>query len=292
MESTDRGGVRGGVRSARGRRRWWRWPMTALALVGLLLLGPLGVLAFGDLDLDTHWSSASRASSGMAPAPAVEPRALIQVYGARTYNWRGAFGIHTWIATKRGGADRYTVYHVIGWNLYRGRSVVTVSEGGPPDFYWFNARPALLADRRGPEVEALIDRVQAAVAAYPYPDTYRAWPGPNSNTFTAFVARQVPELGLDLPANAIGKDYLANGNVFARMPSGTGWQVSLLGVLGLGIARGGGRRVQRSRTVGGRRLQRSQPAAAGARDRRDARRRRAMTPAPGVALERDGVGPG
>ncbi len=225
------------MRSARTARRWWWWPTSVVALVGVLLLGPLGVLAFGDLDLDTHWSTASRASSGMAPAPQTEPRALVQVYGARTYNWRGAFGIHTWIATKRAGADRYTVYQVIGWNLYRGRPALAVSAGGPPDFYWFNAQPTLLIDRRGSEVESLIDRVEAAVAAYPYPDEYRAWPGPNSNTFTAFVARQVPELGLDLPANAIGKDYLANGRVFDSMPSGTGWQVSLLGLLGVGVAR-------------------------------------------------------
>jgi hypothetical protein len=29
---------------------------------------------------------------------------------------------------------------------------------------------------------------------YPYPNEYRAWPGPNSNTFTAYIAREVPEL--------------------------------------------------------------------------------------------------
>jgi hypothetical protein len=210
--------------------------MVVLALVGLMLLGPLSVLALGDLDLDTHWSATSRASSGQAPSPEAETAALIQVYGARTYNWRGAFGIHTWIATKRSGADVYRVYHVIGWNLRRGRSVVTVSEGGPPDFYWFNAHPQLLVDRRGDEVDALIDKLEAAVAAYPYPNEYRAWPGPNSNTFTAFVARQVPELGLDLPSNAIGKDYLPNGGIVDRTPSGTGWQVSLLGLLGVALA--------------------------------------------------------
>jgi len=105
MGSTARRGGRGGVRDAGRGRRWGRWAMTVVALVGVLLLGPLGVLAFGDLDLDTHWSSASRASSGLAPAPRAEPEPMIQVYGARTYNWRGAFGIHTWIATKRGGAD-------------------------------------------------------------------------------------------------------------------------------------------------------------------------------------------
>lgn len=216
--------------------KWLKWPARAVALVVILLLGPLGVLAFGDLDLKTHWSAASRASSEQAPDPEDEPAALIQVYGARAHNWRGAFGIHTWIATKRQAAARYTVYQAIGWNLYRDRPVVTVRRGGPPDLLWFNARPEILLERRGPGVEALIDRIEAAVAAYPYPRQYQVWPGPNSNTFTAFVARQVPELGLDLPPTAIGKDYLTDGQLIGPMPSGTGWQVSLNGLLGIGLA--------------------------------------------------------
>lgn len=208
--------------------------LAGAAAVLLLLAGPLSVLALGNLDLDSHWSRASRASSGQAPDPAVEREAVIQVYGARTYNWRGAFGIHTWIATKRHDADAYTVHQVIGWNLRRGRPVVATSHGAPADAFWFSARPQLLAERRGPEVEALIDRVEAAVADYPYPQRYSAWPGPNSNTFTAFVARRVPELGVDLPPTAIGKDWLP-GRLVDRTPSGTGWQVSLYGLLGLSV---------------------------------------------------------
>jgi hypothetical protein len=215
--------------------KWFKWPLRAVALVAILLLGPLGVLAFGDLDLETHWSTASRASSEQAPDPQDEPAALIQVYGARAHKWRGAFGIHTWIATKRRGAGHYTVFQAIGWNLYRGRPVLSVSRGGPPDSLWFNATPEILLERRGPGVEALIDRIEAAVAGYPYARQYRVWPGPNSNTFTAYVARQVPELGLDLPPTAIGKDYLVDGQFIDRMPSGTGWQVSLNGLLGVGL---------------------------------------------------------
>ena len=82
-------------------------------------------------------------------------------------------------------------------------------------------------------MDAIIEKVQAAVAAYPYPDSYRTWPGPNSNTFTAFVAREVPELRLNLPATAIGKDYLADGAPIGVAPSGTGAQISLLGLLGV-----------------------------------------------------------
>jgi len=216
--------------------RWRKWPLRFLMIVALLLLGPLSVLAFGNLNLDTHWSAASMASSGQAPKPSQEPVALVQVYGARAYNWRGAFGIHTWIAAKRRSANHYSVYQVIRWNLYRGRSTVSASLVEAPDFAWFNAPPELLKEHRGPGAEALIDRIEGAVAAYPYPSRYRLWPGPNSNTFTAFVARQVPELGLDLPPTAIGKDYLGDGQIFGRMPSGTGWQFSLFGLFGIGLA--------------------------------------------------------
>jgi hypothetical protein len=217
------------------RSRWYRWPLRLVLLLGLLLLGPIAVLAFGNLDLETHWRDADFRSVGLAPRPRDVDEPLVQVYGARAYNWRGAFGIHTWIATKRQGSDHYKVYQVIGWNLHRGRSAVSVSRTETPDHTWYNAPPELLVERRGSGAEALIDRIEASVADYPYADEYRVWPGPNSNTFTAFVARQVPELGLDLPPTAIGKDYLAEGRLFDTMPSGSGWQFSLLGLLGIGV---------------------------------------------------------
>jgi hypothetical protein len=211
---------------------WLKWLARALLLVVVLLLGPLSVLVFGDLDLETPWRNASRASSGQAPDPRLEPAALVMVYGARANNWRGAFAIHTWIATKRRDAEQYTVYQALEWD-----HPVVMAQKSLPDLLWYGARPELLLERRGPGVDALIDRIEAAVASYPYVNEYRVWPGPNSNTFTAFVARQVPELGLDLPPTAIGKDYLPDGHLVDRMPSGTGWQVSLYGLLGIGYAR-------------------------------------------------------
>lgn len=207
------------------------------ALLFLLLLGPFAVLAFGDLDMHTHWRDASLTSSGQAPSPVLVTEPMIQIYGARAFNWRGAFGIHTWIATKRGGSRYYTVYQVIGWNLHHGESVVTVSKGGPPDFRWFNAEPTILLEHRGAATEQLIDRIEAAVNDYPYTHKYKVWPGPNSNSFTAFIARRVPKLGLDLPPTAIGKDYLVNDEFIASTPSGSGWQFSLYGLLGASLAR-------------------------------------------------------
>ena len=57
-----------------------------------------------------------------------------------------------------------------------------------------------------------------------------------ATSFTAYVGRQVPELGLDLPPNAVGKDFLPNGAVFATAPSGSGFQVSIYGLAGFLIA--------------------------------------------------------
>jgi hypothetical protein len=83
----------------------------------------------------------------------------------------------------------------------------------------------------------MIVQIESAVAAYPWRSSYRLWPGPNSNTFVAWVARQVPELRLDLPTTAIGKDYLGMTTFIDRAPSGTGWQLSLLGLAGVTVAR-------------------------------------------------------
>jgi hypothetical protein len=157
---------------------------------------------------------------------------VLQVYGARTVGWRGVLAVHTWIALKPAGASSYTRYEVMGWGVGRGAPAIRVNRTGP-DNYWFGSRPDLLLDLRGDGVDALIERVEAAVAAYPYPWSYRTWPGPNSNTFTAFVARSVPELRLVLPPTAIGKDYLPGGTIAARSPSGTGVQLSVFGLLGV-----------------------------------------------------------
>ena len=63
-------------------------------------------------------------------------------------------------------------------------------------------------DLRGDGVDDVIVRLDRAARAYPWAGRYRIWPGPNSNTFTAWLGRAVPELGLDLPPTAIGKDFV------------------------------------------------------------------------------------
>ena len=204
-----------------------------LLFFALLVAIPLLTLAFGRVGTATDWRTATHRSIGVAPDPESYPDAVVQVYASHTFGWRGAFAVHTWLAAKPAGADRYTRYEVIGWYARAGRSAVSISNPRTPDTEWFGSAPQLVRDLRGADAEAVIARLDAAVASYPHADVYRAWPGPNSNTFLAHLGRAIPELRLTLPSTAIGKDYLPDGQFFARTPSGTGHQASLGGLIGV-----------------------------------------------------------
>ena len=201
--------------------------MTAFLLFAGLILFALVV---GSV-IAQDWRSASREAVGLAPDPAATPEAVVQVYGARTWGLRGLFGVHTWVAVKPAGAKAYTVYELIGWRLRWADSAVVIHQRAP-DARWFGNAPELLAEKRGAEADQLISRIDAAARAYPYAGEYTVWPGPNSNTFTAWIARAVPELEVDFPATAIGKDYLGSALV-GSAPSGSGFQFSLGGLFAL-----------------------------------------------------------
>jgi hypothetical protein len=205
--------------------------ISMLVLLALLFV-PVAVSFAVHPASENAWYAAPRTPTGLAPDPAKVREPVVQVYAARTFGRRGALGVHTWIIVKRRDAAAFTRYDVVGWS---GPSFVKTNYLAP-DALWYGATPELLADRRGDDVEAMIARIEAAVAAYPFAGEYRTWPGPNSNTFVAHVARSVPELRVDLPPTAIGKDYMPLSSPFASAPSGTGGQVSVLGLLGLTMA--------------------------------------------------------
>ncbi len=223
--------------TARVGRRPIRRGLAAVLAVFLVPLGLALAAHFADGAQAFDWRTARRDSSGQAPDPAFTQEAVIQVYSARAVRWRGALGVHTWFAVKPQGAQSYTRLEVMGFGVGRGGEAVRV-RNGVPDGYWFGSRPTLLRELRGgDEVDAMIARLHAAARRYPYNHEYRIWPGPNSNTFTAHLARAVPELSIDLPPTAIGKDFLPDGGVFASAPSGSGVQFSLGGLFGVMLAR-------------------------------------------------------
>jgi hypothetical protein len=204
-----------------------KWLLHIFVFFAVLLAGPAFIAAYGSFQPDRNWYDADRSSAGIAPLPANSNEAIVQVYGARAFGWRGYFAVHTWLATKPEGASTYIVHDVTGW-----RATTVRSRPGAPDTAWYGNPPKLLADIRGAQAAAAIPKIRRAIEAYPYSTRYDAWPGPNSNTFTAWVTRRVPELQVAYPNTAIGKDYLGEGFV-AATPSGTGYQVSLFGYLGI-----------------------------------------------------------
>jgi hypothetical protein len=193
----------------------------------VLLSGPLLLAACASFQDSASWRTADRSSARIAPTPEQEPRAVVQVYGARAYSWRGYFAVHTWISSKEAGADQYYVHQVTGWRHY-----VVQSHPGEPDRAWYGSKPTLIADFRGEGAEKIIGQLGSVIERYPYPTTYEAWPGPNSNTFVAWVIRQIPEMDVALPNHAIGKDYLGDDFV-AEVPGGSGYQFSPGGYFGL-----------------------------------------------------------
>lgn len=197
------------------------------ALFAVVVAGLVAIASF----TSTDWRTASRESANIAPRPEAEPEALVQVYAARAINWRGWFAVHTWISTKEKNAPTYTVYDVMGWQLRRMDTSVRIRTD-EPDRHWYGAKPYLIGEIRGAAAQAAIPKIAAAAASYPYAGTYHVWPGPNSNTFISHIIRNVPEMGIELPSNAIGKDFLTNGKFYDVSETGTGYQVSFYGLLG------------------------------------------------------------
>jgi len=170
--------------------------------LGLLVTLTIASLWATSMALETEGVGAAR-----APDPAVYPDAVVQVYGADVWGFRGKFAIHTWVATKAKNEPAYTIHQVIGWRLRRGRPVVSISEGNPAK-PWYGSPAVLLHEARGPRADALVAEIRNAVDAYPYAREYKMWPGPNSNSFVAWIGLQVPDLGLELPVKAIGQSWM------------------------------------------------------------------------------------
>jgi hypothetical protein len=171
---------------------------------------------------DADWSS-----TGTLPPASDDKDARILVMTGTAGAWKGVVAVHSWIVLKRENADAWTRYDVVGWGSPLRRN------NWPIDGRWYGNVPVAIADLRGAEAERLIPKIEAAISDYRYRNTgdYQVWPGPNSNSFVAAVLRAVPELDVQLPANAVGRDY--RDRFYAGLTdSGTGLEVNLWGYAG------------------------------------------------------------
>ena len=225
--------------------------MKRLAVWLFLLFFPLPLAAgaawFATQEWPASWGAADWSSARIAPDPNRDTEAIVQVYAARAGRWRGIVGVHSWILLKGENAGAFTRYEVTAWSrpVHRDRH--------QPDGRWYGNMPQLVYDLRGDKAARLIPKIEAAVRAYAQRERggYRVWPGPNSNSFVAAIARAVPGFDPVLPPTAIGKDYVGDGHYLVPAPSRTGWQLSLYGVLGVTLAREEGLEVNLFGLVGG-----------------------------------------
>ncbi|MEZ5856975.1 MAG: DUF3750 domain-containing protein [Hyphomicrobiaceae bacterium] len=181
---------------------------------------PPPLLGRSRLVVGRHIASGRSRAGGRRPCPGRSHRALESI-----------FAHHTWLVTKERGARHYRRYEVVGW----GRALRI--DAHPADGRWYGNTPRILLTLRGKEAERALPRIAKAIAAYPNSGrgVYAVWPGPNSNTFIASIARQVPELAPALLPTAIGKDFAGWSLYAGRAPSGTGGQLSLGGLFGITV---------------------------------------------------------
>jgi hypothetical protein len=204
-----------------------RYGLLLFALLWLLPIAASAVLQQARNPI-RNWWAASRASAGLLP-PAREAGGVVRVFAAPTVSWRGVVAVHSWIVFKEVGAPTYTRYDYTAW----GEPIRM--NGFEPDGLWFGRVPEVVFAADGAAAEAMIPHIRAAIADYAWRNRgdYRAWPGPNSNTFVRAVMDAVPGIGVTLPPTAIGKDYPYDGRWLRPTPSRTGFQLSLGGYAGV-----------------------------------------------------------
>ncbi len=187
------------------------------------------IIAYGE------WSGQSdrryRCTGSTGQSPMSLNQSVVQIFSARSARWRGVVAAHSWLAFRKKGTNEYVRYEVIGWNQQDSRSYIRRTIGNS-DNYWYGYRPEKIFQITGALAESAIPKLEAEIEKYQFAKIYRAWPGPNSNTFIAQISRNIPEVSVDLPPIAIGKDYF-EGFKLLEAPSNRGIQIGYEGFIGM-----------------------------------------------------------
>jgi len=154
------------------------------------------------------------AAACASPRPAATPREppwLVLVKSARLPDaapWPTRFAHHTWLDVKLGSEAMWWRAEIA--SSESGVVFLPIDASRARDDTWYSRRGVrLLATIEGEparRVAEALPRLCKELDAR-YADGYLRWPGPNSNTFVADLARELPDLAFVFDANAIGKDW-------------------------------------------------------------------------------------
>src|SRR5215831_15363603 len=211
--------------------------MSLAASTGLLLLGlfVLPVLVSGCLPDGRGgmpWYEARRDPTGLAPDPETTREAVVQVYAARAVSWRGVFSMHTWIAVKPTGAERYTRYEVLGFWCRQWRPGDPCRSDRPRQLLvWRPAaghpRPARAGCRRADRGYPRRGCPLSVSARVP------RLAGPQQQHLHCLYRLRGPRARTRSAVECDRQGFPARGCAFAAAPSGSGFQVSLYGLAGI-----------------------------------------------------------
>jgi Protein of unknown function (DUF3750) len=172
---------------------------------------------------------------GIAPQAATAPSVLpstyvVQLRYATLPHVLRAFAVHYWFVMFDPASRQWHRWEVWQSKDAGGKSIGHVHcDLRHPDCGVGGGAYRLAAEWNGSPARAICSVLNNA-RDYPHRDRYRVWPGPNSNTFVAWVLREAA-LHHSFDPRAIGKDYVGLFGVGrSARPPGAQLETPLLGV--------------------------------------------------------------
>ena len=135
-------------------------------------------------------------------------RIKVELRAAKIPGLPGVFADHYWLVVIR-GIDGSGCQKCDRWEIWQRARL--------NDCCWGHLHKNLLAPWQGvgngpsrsiqrwvgDEALPIVERIESSPASYPFIETYRYWPGPNSNTFAQWIVRDKLKLGM----RAVGKSF-------------------------------------------------------------------------------------
>ena len=132
----------------------------------------------------------------------------VELRAAKIPGLPGVFADHYWLVVIR-GIDGSGCQKCDRWEIWQRARL--------NDCCWGHLYKNLLAPRQGvgngpsrsiqqwvgDEALPIVERIESSPGSYPFTETYRYWPGPNSNTFAQWIVRDKMKLGM----RAVGKSF-------------------------------------------------------------------------------------